>query len=397
MTETLADGPRPSVRLNHLDSLRGIAALCVVACHFVDAYGLPGFPWLWTRTPLHLCWDGPAAVSFFFVLSGMVLSFRYFRTTSSPNLEGFHFAGYAVSRACRIWLPYLAILGLSVLAYRFSANGLLTNPAGSSWFTGFWQVDPTPRSLIRQAFDIRLAAPADGTHELVPQAWSLTVELVMSLLLPLAVIAAGRSTTWLLIGTFLATHLARVNGYCFHFAVGIAMAKHFREIVAGLEPRPRLRVFLAFCGWFFASFNSLEWHVEPLQRLNLGLELQAIGAALLIAVVSSSPGVRAWLSRGLIHHIGKISFSLYLIHVIILICITPRVMSAMSGFPPLLVWWSGLAFTTIASLLLSDPLYRVIEVPTSALGKRLSEFFCSVRFGRPLRLAECQNVATMTR
>jgi peptidoglycan/LPS O-acetylase OafA/YrhL len=397
MTETLADGPRPSVRLNHLDSLRGVAALCVVACHFVIAFGLPGLPWLWTRTPLHIVWDGPAAVSFFFVLSGMVLSFRYFRTTSSPNLEGFQFVGYAVSRVCRIWLPYLAILGLSVIAFRFSAIGLKTNPATTPLFADIWRTDPTFRSLLRQAFDVRLAAPLDGTHELVPQAWSLTVELVMSLLLPLAVIAAGRSTTWLLIGTFLATHLARVNGYCFHFAVGIAMAKHFREIVARLEPRPALRMFLAFCGWFFASFNSLEWHVEPLQSLNLGVELQALGAALLIAVASSSPGVRAWLSRGLIHYIGKISFSLYLIHMIILICITPRVMSAMSGFPPLLVWWTGLAFTVIASLLLSDPLYRVIEVPTSALGKRLSEFACSVRFGRPIPLAECRNVATITR
>jgi peptidoglycan/LPS O-acetylase OafA/YrhL len=397
MAETFADRPRLSVRFEHLDSLRGIAALCVVACHFVIAFGLPGLPWLWTKTPLHLCWDGPAAVSFFFVLSGMVLSLRHFRTTSSPNLEGFHFTGYAVARVCRIWLPYLAILGLSVLAFRFSAIDLKTNPAVTPLFAEIWRTDPTLRSLLRQAFDVRLAAPLDGSHELVPQAWSLTVELVMSLLLPLAVLVAGRSTTWLLIGTFLATHLALVNGYCFHFAVGIAMAKHFREIVSRLEPRPALRVFLAFCGWFFASFNSLEWHVEPLQSLNLGSELQALGAALLIVVASSSPGVRCWLSRGLIHRIGKISFSLYLIHVIVLICITPRVMSAMSSFPPMLVWWTGFAFTAVASLLLSDPLYRVIEMPTMALGKRLSELSCSGRLGRFIPLADYRNVLTITR
>jgi peptidoglycan/LPS O-acetylase OafA/YrhL len=397
MRESQAERPRLDGRLDHLDSLRGIAALCVVACHFVIAFGLPGFPWLWTRTPLHICWDGPAAVSFFFVLSGMVLSLRHFRATSAPNLDGFHYAGYAIARVCRIWLPYLAILGLSVVAFRFSATGWKTDPAVTPLFAEIWRTDPTFRSLIRQAFDIRLAVPLDGTHQLVPQAWSLTVEVVMSLLLPLAVVVAGRSTAWLLMGAFLATHLARVNGYVLHFAVGVALAKHFRDLVRWLESRPALRVILALCGWFFAAFNSLEWHVEPLQSLNLGLDLQALGSAILIAVASSSPGVRAWLSRGLIHHIGKISFSLYLIHMIVLICVTPRLMHAMSGVAPMFVWWIGLGFTVVVSLLLSDPLYRVIETPTAALGKRLSELSGSVRLGRVIPLADCGNVATIAR
>jgi len=381
--------------LDYLDSLRGIAALCVVTCHFVAAYGLPGHPWLWTRTPLHIVWDGPAAVSFFFVLSGMVLSFRHFRTTSSPNLEGFHFAGYAVSRICRIWLPYLVILGLSVLVFGLSANGLKTDPPGTPLFHAFWRTDPTLRSLLRQGFDARFLLPSDGTDALVPQSWSLRVELVMSLLLPLAVIAAGRSTAWLLLCTFLATHLGRVNGYCFHFAVGIVLAKHFRDVVAWLEPRPALRLLLTFCGWFLASFDSMAWHVEPFQSLNLGPDLQALGAALLIVVAASSPGVRSWLSRGLIHHIGKISFSLYLSHMIILICVTPRMMSAMPGASPLLTWCAGLAFTAVASLLISDPLYRIVELPTIALGKRLSAFVGSQRLSTALSAAERQTVATL--
>jgi peptidoglycan/LPS O-acetylase OafA/YrhL len=178
-----------------------------------------------------------------------------------------------------------------------------------------------------------------------------------------------------------------VNGYFVHFVIGIALAKHFRDIVAWLEPRLLTRVALALFGWFFASYNSLEWRIEPLQRLNVGLYLQALGAALLIAVASSSPGVRSWLSRGLIHRIGRISFSLYLIHMLILICLTPRVMSSMTGSPPALTWAVGLAFTVLVSLVLSEPLYRFVETPTMALGRSLSALTGSRRDDRAIGTA----------
>lgn len=66
--------------ISYLDTIRGLAALTVISEHYVIAYGLPCETPLCQQildfSPLHIWWDGTAAVSMFFVLSGLVLSIR---------------------------------------------------------------------------------------------------------------------------------------------------------------------------------------------------------------------------------------------------------------------------------------------------------------------------------
>src|SRR4051794_39802460 len=96
----------PQTCISFLDSVRGIAALSVVANHYVLAYGMPKWQWVLSRTPLSIWWDGPAAVSMFFVLSGLVLSIKHFHATKNPSLHAFSIGGYCLARVCRIWVPF---------------------------------------------------------------------------------------------------------------------------------------------------------------------------------------------------------------------------------------------------------------------------------------------------
>jgi peptidoglycan/LPS O-acetylase OafA/YrhL len=362
---------RDHKRLEHLDALRGIAAISVVANHYVNAFGLPGAEWLMTRTPLHIWWDGPAAVSFFFVLSGLVLSFRHFRTTSAPNLDGFSFTAYISARISRIWLPYLFVLLVSIPLVQFSAQDVSTVPATTPWFARLWKNELAPKSLIRQAFDLRCNPPSDPFKMLVPPAWTLTVEIVISLLVPLGIIAAGRSTFWFLGCVLIATTLAGMSPFAVHFAIGIALAKHYYDVVGWLEPRAASKAFMGGLGLILYSYANFRFRSSHLDSIQFDVYLQALGSALFIAVASASRAVRGWLSRGLVRHIGHISFSLYLIHMSIIFCLTPRVLSEMGGSTPILSWLVGFVFTMALSIAVSGPLYWYIEVPTMALGKRL--------------------------
>jgi peptidoglycan/LPS O-acetylase OafA/YrhL len=359
-------------RLDHLDALRGIAAIIVVAKHYVDAFGLPGWDRAMAHSPLGIWWDGPAAVSFFFVLSGLVLAFRHFRTTPTPDLAGFDYPGYIVARFCRIWLPYLAVLLITIPLVRLSAQGVATLPASTPWFASIWQGRITVGSLLRQVFDLRVVAAGDGLNLLIPQAWTLIVEVVMSLLIPCGVLIAARSTAWLLGTAFLAATLTGMSPFVLHFAIGIALAKHYRAIVDHLEPRPITRAALALVALLLATFDLYKPAIPPLTHILFDLDAQALGSALIIAVVSASPTLRNALARGLPHLIGRISFSLYLIHIIILFTLTPRLLHLMGRSSTTLNWTVGLAFTIAASVAVSIPLYRYVEVPTMALGKRIT-------------------------
>src|SRR4051812_15465120 len=141
--------PHRAPRLEFLDSVRGLAALSVVASHFVLAYGVPPGSRFMNNSPLHIWWDGSAAVSMFFVLSGFVLSLKYFRHTDAPRLDDFTYLGFAAARALRIFVPYLVVLAGSALAARWTAQGLATRPPGSTWLASLWSpASPTVASLL---------------------------------------------------------------------------------------------------------------------------------------------------------------------------------------------------------------------------------------------------------
>ena len=101
----------------YFDSIRGIAALTVVWAHFQGRYGNPLSPFT-ENTLFALLYDGNVAVSIFFVLSGFVLSAKYFNfpladPRCTPNIRSFY-----IRRFCRISLPYGGVLLLSILVNR---------------------------------------------------------------------------------------------------------------------------------------------------------------------------------------------------------------------------------------------------------------------------------------
>ena len=119
-----------------LDGLRGFGALAVYFSHFIATfypYFLYGKPkdyetnpkwhepptWLMVvnNTPLHIITNGPFWVTIFFILSGFVLTLRWFKTRKQQSIYGAVFRRYF-----RLMLPLLAIIMIYYLVAKLDAT-----------------------------------------------------------------------------------------------------------------------------------------------------------------------------------------------------------------------------------------------------------------------------------
>jgi peptidoglycan/LPS O-acetylase OafA/YrhL len=110
------------MRLQGLDSLRGLAALAVVLYHYTFGYTqvvgkhMPGLDLIAT--------DGHFGVYLFFIISGFVIFMTLERSAKA--------ADFSVSRFARLWPPYLVCAGLTsllIVAMDFNPNHLTVGDA----------------------------------------------------------------------------------------------------------------------------------------------------------------------------------------------------------------------------------------------------------------------------
>lgn len=358
----------------YLDSVRGLAALSVVSEHFVIAYGLPCTGTVCSQlldySPLHIWWDGTAAVSMFFVLSGLVLSFKYFREGHSPHLDHFLLRRYMVNRLFRIWPPYCAVLLFSALLYQATLgtamSATLTLPP-DPWISQMWQAHALSWGDIgREAFLPRLPA----TIVLIPQAWTLTLELVLSLLLPVGLLLLKQGLSWLLILTLLLVAWLDVPVFLVHFLLGLLLARHIAVIARHLQERPLRRRVLLMLGILLYTVTDI--HQGWLSETGLWL-ISGLGAVLILMFVSGSRSTQQMLSWPGLHMIGKVSYSVYLIHIAVLICLIPPALQILEPVVSnrLGLWLCGWLLTMGLSVGIARFSYHYMERPSMALGRHL--------------------------
>ena len=359
--------------ITYLDTIRGLAALAVINEHFVIAYGSPCENLFCQRildyTPLHIWWDGSAAVSMFFVLSGLVLSLKYFRSGHKPDLHNFHLLPYITGRLFRIWLPYCVIAFISAFLYRHAVDNplLKTVLTPSDWIVGMWRNNPlTPMAMVREGFLLSLPP----TVVLLPQAWTLTIELVLSLLLPIGLLLADRGTVWLIFFTLFAVFLLGVSPFLLHFLLGLMIARHYAAIAAYLTRTPWQRRGILLMGLFF--YTSASFFPPTFGETVIWLS-SGLGAGLIILYALSSARTQHILSHSALRQIGKVSYSAYLIHMAILICLTPYLLQWLETYAGnhAWLWFGGWLLTVVIVQLLSLLSYYGLEIPSISLGRKL--------------------------
>lgn len=373
-----------NTHISYLDSIRGLAALSVINEHFVIGYGLPCQTAFCRQildySPLHFWWDGEAAVSMFFVLSGLVLSLKYFREGHQPNLQQFGLVNYVVGRMFRIWLPYLLMVVISAGLYLYITNSAfpLTKLVADDWLSGMWHKHPlTNPDMLRETFLLQLPS----TIVLLPQAWTLGIELLLSLFLPLGLLLAERGSAWLIFFTVAAVSLLGVSPFLLHFLLGLLLARYYRVISNYLSIHTTQRRFILICGLLFYTLGD----ILPGQLNDTPLWLSTgLGAGLILMFVFGSINGQKWLSHPLLRQIGKVSYSAYLMHMAILICVVPHFLKTLEMFSSnqLVLWFAGWAMTLASVQLLSLLSYHYLEIPSISLGRRFMGLFQARRVNK---------------
>ena len=350
-------------RVTQLDGLRGLAALVVVACHLVST--LPGIgsavsgdrsaaltsaeTWA-VFSPLHLLWNGTPAVHVFFVLSGFVLVLPFTRAGATTS-----WAQYYAKRFFRLYLPAWASLAVAVALMLVIPR--TASPLQSAW-ADMYVIDPSVGQVLKDGL-LLLTASTINTP-----LWSLKWEVAFSLLLPAYVLLAlrGRRLWHVKIGVALLLALAGALldldwlSYLPVFAIGAVLGAE-RERIGELTRRwPRfVWFFVAAAGIFLAN---AEW-ISPEQPVPGVEAVVTLGSTLIVLLFVSCGSAKRLGDTAAAQWLGRVSFSLYLVHLpIILACVT----LLRSVSLPL-----ALAVAVAASLVAAELFYRYVEQPSHRL------------------------------
>lgn len=369
-----------------LDGLRGLGALCVLCTHYTrDLFqDAPGYPSVGRTmiamdyTPLYVIFAGYPWINMFFVLSGFALS----AMVSGPGNTPRTYLPYAINRVFRIYPAYFFVVLATFVLQHFLYKGPIS--AFGDWFNSSWTTPPTRKDLLDHAVMIGQFR----TDRFVFVIWSLVQEMRISFLFPLlhAVVARlgvrgnisfgigliALDFTW---ATLADNEYLSPNTYYFtlHYTIFFwagSLIFKFREALKQwwVECNHRPIAILGIVGFILFTYGgSVDKLLTPeaMRTVVIGDWLSGSGAVIFIMFVLYSAPLSRFLSTQTMRFLGAISYSLYLLHGIVLIA----ALHAFYGVVPLGIL---LPACVAASVLLSFLSLTIIEKPFMVLGKRIA-------------------------
>jgi peptidoglycan/LPS O-acetylase OafA/YrhL len=318
--------------LSYLNGIRGIAAFIVFLHHFSLAFysayyngnthdeHLKGWEVWYGKSIFSVFTNGNFAVCIFFILSGYVLSRKYFQSGSFQTL-----VSGAQRRFLRLYIPVAFTLLISYLFIKFHLyyNIPVSNVAHSGWwFGGMWDF-PYPTRRLAVCLLYRTMFTGDSSFDTC--LWSVSVELYYSLFVFALLALTHQSKNRLLVlcmVLFLSCLIG--NGYLFSFALGISLNYIEKKVVHNKSYSNLLSAIFLICGVILGSFPSNDviqgtvFENIPKMLLTKYDWYHFIGAYLFLLSFFFSVHLRRLTGLRPFKFLGRISYSFYLLHPIII-------------------------------------------------------------------------------
>lgn len=362
----------PDHRIRSLDGLRGWAALTVVADHLLQTSPKVGAALAGAHStalvhalvfsPVHIGWAGGEAVALFFVLSGFVLAIPFWRGRAPSYLS------FIVRRVFRLWPAYAVACGAAWVAAQMIPRHVL--PDQSTWFAKFWS---TPHDItgIWSAAVMGSGEPLN----LNPSLWSLVVEIRISLIFPLLLLAVQRMQLVALAVAIIVSAQCKVleqrgggaeavrlwlatGAQLWLFVLGAELSRHLPVVTRRL---PTLVGPAAYGAAALALIMIVARWTTPLP-LPLAYLVCGFGCALLMLLAIIAAPLHTFLMTPLSQTLGRLSYAIYLLHFPVLAslayCVTPRL--------PFLL---ALCLTPPITIALAFGFQRLVEAPGIRAGR----------------------------
>jgi len=323
-------------RLGYLEGIRGVAAFMVVIHHYLlafyptqasgeikNAHFAPLELWYY-HSPFIFLTNGQFFVYIFFALSGYVLSKKYFLEKEIAYLNSAF-----IRRLPRLYIPMAFSLVIAFLLMKLTLdfNIEASTITKSIWFAAL-KGDHSVFKFIESLL-IKTMFFKDNSYNTV--LWTISAEFYGSLLLFSALALTGkiRNSFWVFI-TILILLLISENFEYAAFILGYML--NYNYVIKFKQPvyRKFFVVFIIILGLFLGGFPHIYYKDTPTivgtfyQFLNYnfiikrGAFINETGAFLIILAVLQSDKLQVFFSNRIFDFLGAVSFSMYLIHVLVL-------------------------------------------------------------------------------
>jgi peptidoglycan/LPS O-acetylase OafA/YrhL len=352
------------MRINYLDSLRGIAALTVIIYHANCWLDFVKDPYIQSPIPTHILnifFSGNNAVAIFFVLSGFVLSLKFI----TPNIiqdvanvpsNKIHIGEFLVKRIFRLYPAFWAVLLLIYVI--FGGNPLIYLQESTLLFT-----------------------QTEITHKIPPD-WTLIIEAKMSILMPIFIVVSYYGYRYVAFLGIALLLFSTIGVGVIHFILGIWIAKNFHKLSPTLWQQSKWYPYryalyaLAFvlCSADQFYFIAIRKPNSLLPHTTLGFLATGFGSAMIIIFIICSEKAQKFLEKPILLFLGNISYGIYIGHWLICLDIIENLyfptLNQMIGSYYLTHIIVRYGLWTVCSILFATILYYGIEKPFIKLGTK---------------------------
>lgn len=308
-------------KINSAESIRGLACLAVVISHLVFTFypyaheydsNVPKFRAFLGLydSPFGFIYSGNAAVFVFFVLSGYVLSYAILNKSRDINKK---ILSMGVKRYPRLAIPAIISVILSFLVFKIEID----SSSVSNWAQSIGSYNG---SFLFALYDGAISAFIFGKSQYNWVLWTMQIELFGSFLIFLLCYLLQKSK----VITFVIATLITILG----FIVSLKMGFGFLSFVLGMlfylyGKRVNFLIALPMLltGLYFAGAHnysaSYQLFASVLNTKTATL-LNVFCAPLIVYSILMNDQLSKALDNKLFVYLGKLSFSMYLLHMLLI-------------------------------------------------------------------------------